>query len=232
LLKALKKTGKPIIYVNFSGSAIALNWEKDNVSAIIQAFYPGEATGIALTNLLFGDFNPSGRLPVTFYKTVNDLPDFKDYNMNGRTYRYFKGEPLWGFGYGLSYTRYTYSNPVIPAESKAGEEIKISVDVTNSGKMDGEEVVQVYITDLEASVPIPIRSLYSFKRVSLKAGETRKVEFTLKPESFSIINQDYIQTVEPGKFSISIGGQQPDSNSEGPYVTKEIEITGPSFVVL
>ena len=104
LLKALQKTGKPIVYVNFSGSAIALNWENENLPAIVQAFYPGEATGTALTRLLFGEFNPSGRLPVTFYKSVKDLPDFKDYRMEGRTYRYFKGEPLWEFGYGLSYT--------------------------------------------------------------------------------------------------------------------------------
>ncbi len=232
LLKALKKTGKPIVYVNFSGSAMALNWEKDNVSAIVQAFYPGEATGIALSNLLFGNYNPSGRLPVTFYKSVNDLPDFKNYTMEGRTYRYFKSEPLWGFGFGLSYTQYTYTNPSVPAENKTGEDIKISVDVTNSGKMDGEEVVQVYITDLEASVPVPVRSLASFKRISLKAGETRKVEFILKPESFSLINKDYVRAVESGKFSISIGGQQPDSKNEGSFVTQEINISGPSFVIL
>jgi beta-glucosidase len=218
--------------VNFSGSAIALNWEKDNASAIVQAFYPGEATGIALSNLLFGDYNPSGRLPVTFYKSVNDLPDFKNYEMEGRTYRYFKSEPLWSFGFGLSYTRYTYTNLSVPAESKAGEDIKISVDVTNSGKMDGEEVVQVYITDMEASVPVPVRSLAGFKRISLKAGETRKVEFILKPESFSLINKDYVRAVESGKFSISIGGQQPDIKGDESFITKEINITGPSFVIL
>ncbi len=231
LLKELKKTGKPIVYVNFSGSAVALNWEKENVSAIVQAFYPGEATGTALSNLLFGNFNPSGRLPVTFYKSVNELPDFKEYSMDGRTYKYFKGESLWSFGYGLSYTNYIYSNAIVPAEIKSGEEIKISVDVTNSGKMDGEEVVQVYVSDMEATVPVPIRSLVGFKRVSLKAGETQKVEFTLKPESFSLINKDYIRSVESGRFTVSIGGQQPDQGTGKNFLTKEINITGPSFVV-
>ena len=117
LLKELHKTGKPVVYVNFSGSAIALNWEDENLPAVIQAFYPGEATGTALTRLLFGDFNPSGRLPVTFYKSVDQLPDFKNYEMAGRTYRYFRGEPLYHFGYGLSYTTFDYSNLVVSESS-------------------------------------------------------------------------------------------------------------------
>ncbi len=230
LLKELQKTGKPIVYVNFSGSAIALNWENENLPAVIQAFYPGEATGTALARLLFGEFNPSGRLPVTFYKSVNDLPDFKDYRMQGRTYRYFKGEPLWEFGYGLSYSAYSYKNLQLPESAKAGSEIKISVDVTNTGNMDGEEVVQVYVTDKDATVPVPVRSLAGFKRVVLKAGETKKVEIVLKPESFSLIDQNYNRIIEPGKFVVSAGGQQPDDNAitKSKVVQAEIELTGKS----
>ncbi len=152
LLKELQKTGKPVVYVNFSGSAIALNWEAENLPAIVQAFYPGETTGEALTRMLFGQFNPSGRLPVTFYRSVNDLPDFKDYKMEGRTYRYFKGDPLWGFGFGLSYTTFSYANLQVPATVAAGNEVRVSVDVTNSGKTEGEEVVEVYVTNKAATI--------------------------------------------------------------------------------
>jgi beta-glucosidase len=231
LLLELKKTGKPIVCVNFSGSAMALNWEKENADAIVQAFYPGEATGTALVKLLSGEFNPSGRLPVTFYKSVNDLPDFKDYRMDGRTYRYFKGEPLWPFGFGLSYTKYSYSNLDIPETAIAGSEVKLTVEVTNSGKMDGEEVVQVYVADKEASVPVPVRSLAAFKKVALKAGETKKVEITIKAESFSLIDQLYARTVEPGTFIISVGGGQPGLEKDNNVLLREINITGPSFVI-
>jgi beta-glucosidase len=228
LLKELHKTGKPVVYVNFSGSAIALNWESENLPAVIQAFYPGEATGTALANILFGNVNPSGRLPVTFYKSVTDLPDFKDYTMDGRTYRYFKGNPLWGFGYGLSYTSFKYKKLLVPSSVPAGNELKISVEVTNTGKMDGEEVVQVYISDKEASAPVPLRSLAGFKRVFLRAGETKKVEITLKPERFSIIDNDYNRIIEPGKFIISAGGQQPGTqlHGDGSLVETETELTG------
>ncbi len=233
LLAALYKTGKPIIYVNFSGSAIALNWESQNLPAIIQAFYPGEATGTALTRLLFGEYNPSGRLPVTFYKSVNDLPGFKDYNMAGRTYRYFKGEPLWGFGYGLSYTAFSYKNLQIPASTNAGNEVKVAVDVTNTGKMDGEEVVQVYITDKEASAPVPLRSLAVFTRVFLKAGETKKVEISINPDRFSLIDKAYNRVIEPGKFIVTVGGKQPGAAipADGSVLQTEIDLTGPVCLI-
>lgn len=228
LLKELHKTGKPVVFVNFSGSALALNWEAQNLPAIIQGFYPGEATGTALTRLLFGEFNPSGRLPVTFYKSVNDLPDFKNYTMEGRTYRYFKGEPLWGFGFGLSYTTFTYKNLEIPSTVNTGNEVMISVDVTNSGKMDGEEVVQVYVSDKEASSPVPVRSLAGFKRVLLKAGETKKVNITVKPDQFSLIDNEYNRVIEPGKFIVSVGGKQPEAviATDGSILQQEIEMTG------
>jgi beta-glucosidase len=232
LLKELKKTGKPIIYVNFSGSAVAMNWENENVPAIIQAFYPGEATGTALARMLFGDFNPAGRLPVTFYKSVNDLPDFKDYRMEGRTYRYFKGEPLWGFGYGLSYTTFTYKNLVVPESSPAGSDVKISVDVTNSGKRDGEEVVEIYVTNQGATVPVPLKAMAGFKRVMLKAGETKKIELVLKAESFSVINDEYNRVAEAGKFIVYAGGRQPvQGGADKNTLSDEINITGSTVVI-
>ncbi len=164
LLKELHKTGKPVVYVNFSGSALSLNWEAENLPAIVQAFYPGEATGEALTRMLFGQFNPSGRLPVTFYRSVNDLPDFTDYKMEGRTYRYFKGDPLWKFGYGLSYTTFSYANLQVPSQVPAGNEVNVSVDVTNAGKTDGEEVVEVYMTNKAATTPVPNLALSGFQK--------------------------------------------------------------------
>ncbi len=232
LLKELQKTGKPIVYVNFSGSALSLNWEAENLPAIVQAFYPGETTGDALTRMLFGQFNPSGRLPVTFYRSVNDLPDFKDYKMEGRTYRYFKGDPLWGFGYGLSYTTFTYANLQVPAKVEAGKEVNLSVDVTNSGKTDGEEVVEVYISNKAAATPVPEIALAGFKKVFLKAGETKKVEVLLKSDGFTAIDKDYNRIVEPGKYIIYTGGQQPGNNvPKGQQVAAELEITGSPLVL-
>jgi len=233
LLKELHKTGKPIIYVNFSGSAIALNWESQNLPAIVQAFYPGEAAGTALTRLLFGDFNPSGRLPVTFYKSVQDLPDFKDYTMLGRTYRYFKGEPLYGFGFGLSYTTFIYKNLQVPESLTTGNEVKVAVEITNTGKMDGEEVVQVYVTDKEATAPLPLRSLAGFKNVFLKAGETKKVEIIIKPDQFSLIDNAYNRVIEPGRFIISLGGKQPGAKipADGSVLQTEIDLTGPAYLM-
>jgi beta-glucosidase len=233
LLKELQKTGKPLIYVNFSGSAMALNWESENLPAIVQAFYPGEATGTALARLLFGDVNPSGRLPVTFYRSVNNLPDFKDYSMDGRTYRYFKGDPLWSFGYGLSYTTFGYKNLQVPSSTNTGSEVKIAVEVANTGKMDGEEVVEVYVTDKEASVPLPIRSLAGFKRVFLKAGETKKVEITIRPEQFSLIDEAYNRIIQPGRFVICVGGQQPGDKSipADRVIMDEIELMGNPFII-
>jgi len=227
LLKELYKTGKPVIYVNFSGSAIALNWENDNLPAIVQAFYPGEAAGTALTRLLFGDFNPSGRLPVTFYKAIEDLPDFKNYEMAGRTYRYFKGTPLYPFGYGLSYTTFSYSNLLVDEISPTQSPVSISFKLKNSGKTDGEEVVQVYISNKNSKSIVPIVSLKKFKRISLKAGEEKSVSFTLNPEDFSVFRSDASNVVEPGIYEISVGGSLPDKNS----VRKTIQLTGNTFAI-
>jgi len=222
LLKELQKTGKPIVYVNFSGSAVALNWENEALPAIVQAFYPGEATGTALTRLLFGDYSPSGRLPVTFYKSVNDIPDFKNYDMEGRTYRYFKGEPLYPFGYGLSYTTFGYSNLKCSETSGTQSPVNLTLDVKNTGNTDGEEVVQLYISNKTATSIVPITSLKGFQRVFLKKGEQKTISFTLNPEAFSITNTDAQQVVEPGRFVITIG----DSSSSKNSLNKTINLTG------
>lgn len=226
LLKELQKTGKQIIYVNFSGSAIALNWENENLPAIVQGFYPGEATGTALTRLLFGDFNPSGRLPVTFYKSIDQLPDFKNYDMEGRTYRYFEGEPLYPFGYGLSYTNFMYSKPVVSENLKTGDEVCISVDVRNTGKKDGDEVVQLYISN-KTSAYAPIRSLKGIRRISIKAGEQKSVSFTLKPTDFSVINSDAKEVVEPGMYEITLGGVSSGKN----VIVKTIQLLGSTIEI-
>ncbi len=205
LLKELYNTGKPIVYVNFSGSAIAMNWENENLPAIVQAFYPGEAAGTALTRLLFGDFNPSGRLPVTFYKSVDQLPDFKNYDMEGRTYRYFKGEPLYPFGFGLSYTTFGYNNMQANETNETQSPLTVTVDVKNTGTSDGEEVVQLYVSNKTATSFVPTISLKGFQRVYLKKGEQKTVTFTLNPDDFALTNSDSKQVVEPGTFEIAIG---------------------------
>ncbi len=227
LMADLYKTGKPIVYVNFSGSAIALNWENEKLPAVIQAFYPGEAAGTALTRLLFGEFNPSGRLPVTFYKSIDQLPDFKNYEMTGRTYRYFNGAPLYRFGYGLSFTTFKYSNLRVDECAKTGSKITLTADVKNVGGMDGEEVVQLYISNKTTKVAVPINALKGFKRIFIKRGEQKTVNFTLSPEDFSVYNSDNNQVVEAGSFEISVGGGQPDINA----VVKTIRLEGDSVKV-
>jgi len=206
LLKAVVATGKPVVVVLLSGSALAVNWANENVPAILEAWYPGGEGGTAIADVLFGDYNPAGRLPVTFYKSVDQLPSFTDYSMQGRTYRYFKGEPLYPFGYGLSYTKFLYSNLRMARSVKAGEPIKVSVDVTNIGEREGDEVVQLYLTDTAASAPVPIRALVGFDRFSLRPREKRAVTFTITPRQMSLIDDHGKRVIEPGEFSIGVGG--------------------------
>ncbi len=225
LVKVIKATGKPVILVLMNGSALAINWENQNIDAIISAGYPGQEGGTAVADVLFGDYNPAGRLPVTYYKSVDQLPPFEDYDMEGRTYRYFEGEPLYPFGYGLSYTTFKYSSPVLAKEGKIGENINVKVTVTNTGKRDGEEVVQLYLKDEEASTPRPKVQLEGFKRVQINAGESKEVEFELTPRQFSMIGTDDKRVIEPGWFTISIGGGQPD-DPNAKAVSGRIELTG------
>ncbi len=213
LLKKLSGTGKPIVFVILTGSALAINWEKENIPAIINAWYGGQDAGTALADILFGDYNPAGRLPVTFYAGDKDLPPYEDYSMTERTYRYFTGKPLFEFGYGLSYTEFVYSNLIVPEKISTQEAATVKVTVKNKGSMDGEEVVQLYISHPEIKVPSPIRSLQSFQRIFLKAGEEKQVEFKLTPEQFSIIDALAQQCIVPGKINISIGGRQPGNEA-------------------
>ncbi|MFN8205804.1 MAG: glycoside hydrolase family 3 C-terminal domain-containing protein [Bacteroidales bacterium] len=229
-MKKLQATGKPVVFVMMTGSALAINWENENLPAILLAWYPGQEGGTAIADALFGDYNPAGRLPVTFYKSETQLPEFTDYSMKGKTYRYFEGEPLYPFGYGLSYTSFTYSGLSVPAEVKAGEDVKVSVVVENTGKMDGDEVVQLYVKHTDATVPVPLQALQGFKRVHLKAGEKKTVEFTLSPRSLSVISQQDERVVMPGTVTLFVGGGQPTDKSKT-VVQGAVKVTGEIFAV-
>jgi beta-glucosidase len=211
VMKALKATGKPLVFVMMTGSAISAPWEAENANAIINAWYGGQSAGTAIADVLFGDYNPAGRLPVTFYKSDKDLPDFNSYSMDNRTYRYFKGAPQWGFGYGLSYTTFVYDQLSIPADVKVNSTVPISVRVTNSGKMDGEEVIQLYVTRQQAGFKTPIRALKGFQRIFLKSGESKTLTFNLRPQDFALIDEDGIARHVPGEITVAVGGSQPDA---------------------
>ena len=213
LLKELHATGKPVVFIVTSGSAMALNWEKENLPAIMNVWYPGQAGGEAVADILFGDYNPSGKLPVTFYKSVEDLPPFEDYNMKGRTYRYFDGEVLYPFGYGLSYTKFSYAKPQISTPSiGTDEKVKVNVKVSNVGDLDGETVVQLYVKDVDASVVRPIKSLKHFKKVYLVKGTSIDIIFELSPDDLAIFDDDGRPFVEKGSFDIFVGEDSSTKN--------------------
>lgn len=213
LLKALKATGKPVVFVMMTGSAIAVPWEAENVPAILNAWYGGQAAGTAVADVLFGDYNPAGRLPVTFYRSDSDLPGFKDYGMAGRTYRYFSGQPLYGFGYGLSYTTFKYDGLVLPASLSKNKNVVVTVKVSNTGKTDGEEVVQLYVSGKAAKGQAPIRSLKGFQRIFLKAGETKTARFNLTAEDVSVMDDEGNPKLFTGRALVSVGGRQPDATT-------------------
>ena len=201
-----------------TGSAIATPWESENIPAIVNAWYGGQDAGTALADVLFGDYNPAGRLPVTFYKGDNDLGSFEDYSMNNRTYRYFTGTPLYGFGFGLSYTNFAYSDLVVPATIQAGKKITVSVKVTNTGKMDGDEVAELYLSHPGVKTKAPIRALKGFDRTFIKAGQSKIIKFELKPEDLSLVDADGNSQAVKGKLMIAAGGSQPDARTQ---VTKK-----------
>ncbi|MDR7117655.1 glycoside hydrolase family 3 C-terminal domain-containing protein [Caulobacter sp. BE254] len=210
LLERLHAVGKPVVLVLMNGSALSVNWADAHLPAIVEAWYPGGEGGRAVAGLLAGDFSPAGRLPVTFYRSADQLPPFKDYGMAGRTYRYFGGEALYPFGHGLSYTRFAYGEPVLEqAAVKAGEAQGVAVDVTNSGPRDGDEVVQLYVSRDVAGAPA--RSLHGFQRVHLKVGETRRVRFALDGAAMSVVAADGSRSIAPGSVTLWIGGGQPVS---------------------
>ncbi len=225
LLKALKATGKPIIFVHMSGGAMGFEWEAANLPAIIQAWYGGQSGGEAIADVLFGDYNPSGRLPVTFYKNTQDLPDFEDYSMDNRTYRYFKGEPLFPFGFGLSYTTFGYSKLKIKTAKSNTATVKVTVQ--NTGTRDGDEVVQLYISHKNAAFKTPIRSLKGFQRIHLKAGERRVLTFKLRENDLSEIDTTGKSVAMTGEIEISVGGCQPSENGllEKKMVQERVKIS-------
>jgi beta-glucosidase len=226
LMKALKTTGKPVVFVMMTGSAIAIPWEAQNVSAIVNAWYGGQAAGTAVADILFGDYNPAGRLPITFYKGDSDLPEFVDYKMDNRTYRYFQGTPLYGFGYGLSYTTFKYDDLKLPAKIAKGKNISVSVRIINTGKMAGEEVAQLYVINQNKSIKAPLKTLKGFERISLKAGESKTVTFTLSPEDVSYITAEGVSQQYIGELKIAVGGHQPDepNTSTSSILTKNLLI--------
>jgi beta-glucosidase len=210
LLERVHALGKPVVLVLLGGSAISVTWADAHVPAILQAWYPGEAGGAALAEVLFGDANPSGRLPVTVYHSTADLPPFSDYAMANRTYRYFRGEPLYPFGHGLSYTTFAYANLRLSKVAiSAAEPLTVQADVTNTGPRAGDEIVQLYLSYPDASPRNPIRQLRGFQRVSLAPGETKTVSFTLAPKDLALVNDAGQRVVEAGEYRVSVGGRQP-----------------------
>ena len=209
LIRALHATGKPVVMVNCSGSAMALTWQDENLPAIVQAWYPGQEGGRAVAEVLFGEINPSGHLPVTFYRSTADLPDFNDYTMKGRTYRYFTGQPLYPFGHGLSYTSFDYSNLRV---SRAGKDtLKVTLDITNSGARAGADVVQLYATPPASSQPQEIRALCGFTRVQLKAGEKKTVTITVPAVAlrrWDVQKNDY--AIPAGEWTVAAGASSAD----------------------
>ncbi|MDE3202327.1 MAG: glycoside hydrolase family 3 C-terminal domain-containing protein [Acidobacteriota bacterium] len=212
LLKALAATGKPLVVVLQSGSAVALNWANEHAGAMLEAWYPGVDGGTAIARTLAGENNPAGRLPVTFYKSVDGLPAFTDYSMKDRTYRYFTGKPLWGFGYGLSYSTFKYGPVKLSSENlKAGEPLTATVTVTNEGTLAGDEVVEAYLKTPQAGGPI--QSLVAFDRVHISAGSSKEVTLTIDPRSLSSVDEKGNRSILSGKYSLTLGGAQPEETA-------------------
>lgn len=212
-IKKVTALGKPTVLVLFNGCALAVNWAKEHVGAIVEAWYGGQAAGYAIADVLMGNYNPAGRLPVTFYKSVDQLPAFDDYSMQGRTYRYFKDEPLYKFGFGLSFSTFRYSKLSMPQSASIKSSVQVSVEVENCGPYQGEEVVQLYLSRPGAQDLYPIRSLQGFKRIHLKNGESKMLTFILEPAQFARISNNGEKIIEPGMVEISVGGSQPSVNA-------------------
>ena len=224
LLEAVSATGKPVVLVLANGSALSVNWAKQHVNAILESWYAGEEGGAAIAETLSGKNNPAGRLPVTFYTGVDQLPPFEDYSMNARTYRYFKGTPLFPFGYGLSYTSFSYTGLMLPKiPIKAGDPLIMEVTVTNTGKRDGDEVAQVYLSFPNVA-GAPLRALRAFKRIHLKAGEAQKLRFEMNERDLSMVSEAGEPIIAEGQYSVSVGGGQPDTGA--PAIAGKFQVKG------
>ncbi len=213
LLNALIETGADLVVVNMTGSAVELKWlqEAPNVKAILQGWYPGAEGGLAIARILFGDVNPSGKLPVTFYASAEGMPSITDYSMKGRTYRYMESKPMYPFGYGLSYTKFAYSD--LRTEMAKGG-VKIIVTVENAGAVDGDEVVEVYIKDIKSPFEVRNHHLAAFKRFHIKAGEQQAVELFVPEKQFMVVNDQGERIKDGTEFAVYVGGTQPDARSE------------------
>jgi len=222
LLKALGATGKPLIVVLQNGSALAVNWAAEHAGAVLEAWYPGEEGGTAIAETLAGDNNPAGRLPLTFYSSLSQLPDFTDYSMKNRTYRYFDGKPLYSFGYGLSYTTFTYTNLKGPGTVDAGDPAKVQITVTNSGSVAGDDVVELYLTQPKRDAT-PQRELAGFQRIHLAPKQSTQVEFTIDPRFIAQVDDQGNRVIVPGRYTVYAGGSQP---GYGETQTAEFNISG------
>ena len=229
LLQALYRTGKPVVFVLMTGSALSTEWESAHLPAIVNAWYGGEAAGTAVADVLFGDYNPAGRLPVTFYRSVDQLPDFSDYSMKGRTYRYFTGEALYPFGYGLSYTSFAYSDLRLPATVVTNADVPVHVTVQNTGSREGDEVVELYVRHSSTEGPAPIHALAGFSRVHLQPGEKKVVSFVLSPRALSLVREDGRRVEGDGAIEVFAGGGQPLAGA--PVVHGTVNITGQSITL-
>jgi beta-glucosidase len=228
LLVQARATGKPIVLVAMNGSPLDLSWAKDNAAAIVEAWYPGQAGGLAVGNILSGRTNPSGRLPLTFYRSLEDLPPFGDYSMAGRTYRYFTGKPVYPFGYGLSYTRFAYGRlAVAPVGGDSSKGIRVTTEVRNAGDRAGDEVSQLYL-DFPDDPGAPRIALRGFQRVALKPGESRALRFDLTPRDLSAVTTDGVRKVLMGDYRVSVGSGQPGTGvpgeSAGFAIAKEVTL--------
>jgi beta-glucosidase len=212
LLERIVAVGKPTVLVLLNGSALAVNWAQDHVPAILEAWYPGQAGGAAIADVLFGDYNPGGRLPITFYRDTKDLPAFDDYRMADRTYRFFKGTPLYPFGHGLSYTSFRYARlRTSGAARRMADTVLVRVNVTNIGVRAGDEVVQLYVQHVGSGVARPTRELKAYRRVTLKAGQTRTVALPLAAKSLAYWNADQHRwVIEPDSVRLGVGSSSAD----------------------
>jgi beta-glucosidase len=224
LLKTVASAGKPLVVVLTNGSALAVNWANQNANAILDAWYPGEEGGNAVAQTLSGANNPAGRLPVTFYKSVEQLPNFEDYSMRMRTYRYFAGTPLYPFGYGLSYTKFAYSGLTVPTDAvDAGKPAEFEATVTNTGTVAGDEVAELYLK-FPGVAGAPRIALRGFKRVHLEPGASTKVHFELDQRALSMVTDAGKPIVAEGAYTVSVGGGQPDTGA--PVVTGTFNVKG------
>jgi beta-glucosidase len=215
LLREVYATGTPVVLVLVNGGPVSIPWAAHKIDAIVESWYPGEEGGNAIADVLFGDYNPSGRLPVTVYESTRELPSLSDYGMRNRTYRFYTGAPLFRFGDGLSYSAFHYSSLKLQRKRvRVGERVFFTVDVENRSNRDGDEVVEVYVSSPDGLPRVPIRSLQGFLRIHLKGGEKRRLPLTHKSGEFSRVLEDGQRTEVPGRYLISVGGAQPGAGAE------------------